>query len=687
MNTNCKHININLVSINHYSAHWHDCLELIAVVKGSIKLKDGFEEHNLSEGDVIVINTNDLHAIYNTEEENLIIILDIDINYLEAHYPAIQNTIIVCDSNTDKRKYHKQLEAIFLSVLNLYNCSYQKSCTDIELEILGLELLEFLIDNFRYLRVYKDRFTHIESSDLHAKTLSGAMDYIYKNYTDKITLQDISAKVNFSTYYLSHLIKAVSGLSFKEYINMLRVEDSEKLLLTSRKSITEIAYECGFSDVKYYNKHFVRWYHDTPGVYRRKYLEIYNSKDNQAKYNEINLSDALKRIHAYLSNAGYDVFTLVAPIHININGKLGDTVSLNIYRFNQFEIDFLVPNTLTSYKTVIEYACKELVLETVRIRNMIHAHTQSNQNILLNIQDEILDIIHRDKLNLIIHVPITDKSLKKNLRAEIIDFFSKYIVRYGSDFINTWTIELTTNMRNEICVKNVKYFTDLIHSVSKKIVVMYVKVIDFSEDRNQTNHIYDTIYFFPYIINSLISKDSDSQDLSIKIIDSQMNNQTIFSGDRGLLTYNGFKKASYYLYYLLAKLGDKIIQHTDSYILAKNESSYQILLFNFPSKLNYLFSKDNTSTMYAITKKFILNFDDVASPYRIIKYTINKKHGSIYDIWSNYGSPKFLSEHDEKLLSQISFPKVEFEQLDQGQNKMELELEPFSVLLLEITKV
>lgn len=690
MNTNSKHMSINLVSINHYSAHWHNCLEIIAVVKGSVKVKDGFEEHKLFEGDVIVINTDDLHAIYNTDEENLIIILNIDINYFEAYYPSIHNTIIVCDSNTDKKKYRKQLEVIFLSVLNLYNCIFYKSSTsDDEIENLGLELLELLIDNFRYLRVYEDRFTHIESNDLHAKTFGSAMDYIYKNFTEKITLHDISSEVNFSKYYISHLIKDVSGLSFKEYLNMFRVENSEKLLLTTRKSITEIAYECGFSDVKYYNKHFFRWYHDTPGVYRRKYFEAYNSNDNQV--NEINLCDAQKRIHTYLSNAGYEVFTKITPIQININSKPRNTFNLNIFRFNQFDIDFLVLNTLTSYKTLIEYAYKELVLETVRIKNIIHAHNQSNQNALLNIQDGILDIIHNDKLNLVINFSITDKSLKKNLKTDIDDFFSRYIIRYGLDVINTWIIEISTNIENETCEKNIKCITDIIHSISKNIVIKYVKARDFSEDTNQTNYIYDTVFIFPYIIKNLISKDNGSQDLSIKIIDSQINNQTIFNGDRGLITYNGFKKASYYLYFLLAKLGEKIIEKKDSYILTKNESSYQILLFNFPSKLNVLLSEDNskvdTSNMHALTKNYILNLDDSKCAYRLIKYTLNRKHGSIYDNWLNYGSPKFLCAHDEKLLSQISFPKVEFVQLNQGQNIMELEIEPFTVQLLEITKV
>ena len=58
-----KFIDFMLAKINHCPLHWHDSIELIAVIEGSIRVKDGFEEHYLNKGDVIVINRDDLHAI------------------------------------------------------------------------------------------------------------------------------------------------------------------------------------------------------------------------------------------------------------------------------------------------------------------------------------------------------------------------------------------------------------------------------------------------------------------------------------------------------------------------------------------------------------------------------------------------------------------------------------------------
>ena len=687
---NCKFMNISLVSINHCPVHWHDSsIELIAVVSGSIRVKDGFEGHHLYEGDVIVINRDDLHAIYSTDEKNLIIILDIDIKYFEARYSSIKDTIIVCDSNTDKDKFSKQLRLIFLSTLNLYHHFFHNEITtDDEIENLGLNLLELLISNFRHLRIYEDRFISLGSDDLHAKTLGGIMDFIYRNFTNNISLDDISTEMNFSKFYVSHMIKNMSGLTFKEYIYMLRIEDSEKLLLTSRKSIAEIAYEYGFSDVKYYNKHFTRWYHVTPGIHRKKYLEIHNANGKQAQYLDFDLNDALNKINTYLIHAGYDVFTKGAPIQIDISGEPNSSSELTVYRFNRFEADFQNCSALVLNKALIEEACKELHLDTVKIGNMIQVHQHACPNVFSDMHEKLFDLIHDNKLNLIIYILLSDKPLKKNIKIEIQDLFHQYIARYGFDAISTWIIEISAIVDNESSADNVKHITNIIHSISEKIRIRYVKSEKKSVSPDQTNHIYDTVYIFPDIINNLLLKNNGLCDLPIKIIDSKISGAEIFSGDNGLITYNGLKKASYYLYYILAKLGEDIIKKEEHYILAKNKTSYQILLFNIPRKINAMIPDGNNKAgnLNTLVKNIIINFHD-SGPYRILKYTINSKHGSIYNIWSNYGSPRYLSKQDEKLLSRTSFPKVEFEQLDQGKHKMEVKLDPYTVQLLEIIRI
>ena len=95
--------------------------------------------------------------------------------------------------------------------------------------------------------------------------------YIFNNYNNNITLQDIAKKEFLSPHYLSHEIKYATGYSFTDLINLTRIEESIKLLLDSDLSISDISDEIGFSHTRYYNKNFKYYYNCTPLQYRKKH--------------------------------------------------------------------------------------------------------------------------------------------------------------------------------------------------------------------------------------------------------------------------------------------------------------------------------------------------------------------------------------------------------------------------------
>ena len=63
-------------------------------------------------------------------------------------------------------------------------------------------------------------------------------------------IRDSASREHLSIYYLSHVIKEATGLSFQDLLSFIRVEESEKLLLGTNKKIGAIAEETGFSAVR-----------------------------------------------------------------------------------------------------------------------------------------------------------------------------------------------------------------------------------------------------------------------------------------------------------------------------------------------------------------------------------------------------------------------------------------------------
>jgi two-component system, response regulator YesN len=140
-------------------------------------------------------------------------------------------------------------------------------------------LKEFLaIDDINAIKAWmKNRIRSIceEISNIREKKLSGvivsAKDYISKNYTKEITLEDVSKEVNVSPNYFSKLFKDETGSNFIDYLTMLRIEKAKKLLSDSKYVNKEICYQIGYSDPNYFSRIFKKIVGVTPTEYRSSF--------------------------------------------------------------------------------------------------------------------------------------------------------------------------------------------------------------------------------------------------------------------------------------------------------------------------------------------------------------------------------------------------------------------------------
>ena len=102
----------------------------------------------------------------------------------------------------------------------------------------------------------------------NSEILKKAIRYISQNYGSDITLQKTADHVHLNSAYFSTLFKQSTGSSFKEYLNMVRVEESKRLLANTEDPIIDIAMAAGFSDQSYFSKVFRRYTGLTPREYR-----------------------------------------------------------------------------------------------------------------------------------------------------------------------------------------------------------------------------------------------------------------------------------------------------------------------------------------------------------------------------------------------------------------------------------
>ena len=126
-----------------------------------------------------------------------------------------------------------------------------------------VELLLFIIR----CKEYEDNV--IKEIDVDNRKIQEVATYIFEHYTENILLEDVADKFDMNKSFLSKRFKTATGFGFKEYIINLRIQNACRLLLETNKSITDIAFECGFNDSNYFGDSFRKIKGISPRKYRK----------------------------------------------------------------------------------------------------------------------------------------------------------------------------------------------------------------------------------------------------------------------------------------------------------------------------------------------------------------------------------------------------------------------------------
>lgn len=97
------------------------------------------------------------------------------------------------------------------------------------------------------------------------------LDILNEEYSNAdLSIEQVASRVGLSQSQFSRKVKALTNYTPVELIKRIRVEMGHKLLSNPKKTISEIAYEVGFSDPNYFSKCHKQIYGETPSELRIK---------------------------------------------------------------------------------------------------------------------------------------------------------------------------------------------------------------------------------------------------------------------------------------------------------------------------------------------------------------------------------------------------------------------------------
>lgn len=255
--------------ISGTTPHWHDCVELIYMEKGSMRLYYTGEWISLAAGEMIFIPPGRIHYTDcpDPEAEKLVVGFENSViapsdgsanvkQYQSPFYGYTLDRYIHFDSSNTEEIGCREILRDFESCLAGKETAY-------ELYAHGLLLMLYT----RIYRNWKKRGMPTSEEERHP-LLWEILQKIQTMYAMPLSPYEIADQLHISYSWLNNLFQRNLHTGFNTYLNSVRLQEAEKLLLTTEESMTEIAHRTGYGDSSYFIRQFRKMYRCTPLQYR-----------------------------------------------------------------------------------------------------------------------------------------------------------------------------------------------------------------------------------------------------------------------------------------------------------------------------------------------------------------------------------------------------------------------------------
>jgi AraC-like DNA-binding protein len=249
-----------LTGPNHFPSHWHDTIELLYFIKGEAVIQCNATEWVAKEGDLIVINSNELHqaSCLSDSADYYCIIFDtsllqsLHVGTCEAKYinPISQNRILFqnkVERDKEVARYIKEFVAEYET---------KKIGYEMAVKAIIYQLIVLLLRNHVQLALTSKEY---DARMRNLKRFNSILEYIENHYADKITLDELCSMAHLSRYYFCREFKNITGKPLGQYLNAIKISKAKSMLKNGDANITEVALACGFDDISYFSRLFKKY--------------------------------------------------------------------------------------------------------------------------------------------------------------------------------------------------------------------------------------------------------------------------------------------------------------------------------------------------------------------------------------------------------------------------------------------
>lgn len=388
--------------------------------------------------------------------------------------------------SSDLRDENDNISRRFIRLLKLCLSSHLKKEPDYYIQNQrDMEVLNFLKQHFA--------ISKFETAGLEQEVQS----YIQSRLLSDCSLESTASYFGFSPAYFSKWFSSHFEMPFLKYVNYQRIKLAKNRLDVSEDNLLKIALDCGFSSLNSFNREFQRYYHCTPGSYRKKQEEIKNTAS---------FMDVLQILEK-------EEPSLHKQKQIEV--RLPKTPSL----YNSTFVNTIC--SLGNFSAVYKQNNRSEILNALSEFHICYVQIDFTEDIDINTsfkkEQYVLDMLIDNKIS-----PIITFAYRQIRNSDFFTFIKKFLFhfanRYGKDYIKKWFLEIEYNSAFDSSqakhyARFIKELKNTLHKMDMPVPLLGPQLLISHGGTNLENllkekPILDTITLFcaPYSIEKLDQK-------------------------------------------------------------------------------------------------------------------------------------------------------------------------------------
>lgn len=255
--------------------HWHYFVEILYMIEGTAFIEINQQELYVSVGDLVIFHAGDVHAIYSasgTPSRYLVLKFDCSRLAVNSGYTPRLSAILqyvrksgqVGNHFTADRLRDLPIRSHFETCIR--EAEHKEYGYDVRIHA---EISSLLIEIIRLWQ--HDGLSIHEMFSVCAETessLHNITEYIDRHAGEPLRVKDLSDMCHMSYSHFAKCFKELYGRSCKDYIELIKIEKGEELLLFTDSSLSQISQELGYSDCSHFIRTFRKWKKVTPAQFR-----------------------------------------------------------------------------------------------------------------------------------------------------------------------------------------------------------------------------------------------------------------------------------------------------------------------------------------------------------------------------------------------------------------------------------